>query len=161
MYRKIITPRRATVLAGIITLAASVGSGITYALASTNTATGSLSGTVYVCVQTSDESHSYVELAHPGVTCANGYERYTANVPGPAGPTGPAGATGAQGVTGSAGPAGPAGATGPAGPTGPTGVYAVGQTYTYTFTYKTTTYTERCAVTAVDVSGNPTFSCTM
>lgn len=46
-----------------------------------------ITGTVYLCVQQSDESHIYAELAHPGVLCHSGYVRFYANVGITSGPT--------------------------------------------------------------------------
>jgi hypothetical protein len=96
---------------------------------------------------------------------------YAVNLPtGPAGPTGPMGLTGApgaegvagspgvQGPTGSPGPVGPTGVAGATGATGPAGAafsFTVGQQYTVTVDGNT----EICGVTAVDSSGNPTFTC--
>jgi hypothetical protein len=78
--------RRITLIPVAVTAALMVMGGAAYA-ATAMTAQApnngaQLTGTVYVCVQESNESHQYVELGNPEVSnCAPGYLQYTANQP--------------------------------------------------------------------------------
>jgi hypothetical protein len=75
--------KRLAVKAFIATLTVALaGSGIAYAatIAAAPTNGTQLTGTVYVCVQTTNESHQYVELGNPQPgNCHAGYLQYTVN----------------------------------------------------------------------------------
>jgi hypothetical protein len=74
---------RKWIVGGVVAAVLALG-GTTAALAATSSApfngSNELTGTVYVCVQQSNESHQYVELGTPAPgNCASGYLQYTAN----------------------------------------------------------------------------------
>ena len=83
MRFRLVTKVGAVAVAGVLVLAG----GIAYAASSVSVpnAGGQLEGTVFVCVNTTNEAYQYVELGHPAPgNCHAGFLQYTANQPAPA-----------------------------------------------------------------------------
>jgi len=64
-----------------LAVAAVLGAGAAAWAITASVSPSTLSYPVYVCVNTANESVSYVELRHPGANCANGYVRYAVSAP--------------------------------------------------------------------------------